>query len=147
MTLVDTRLKADADNNPSTRLLSAVEDAEDQPGHDETGDEEPAPPVIRAARWQIHSPRHIVLLASFAKFCVSCTGTMLIVPLFRLIEDTLCHAHFEDDSGGLLDEMKCKEDAVQARLATLLGWTGLANAIFSEYMLPRVKGWPSTNTW
>ncbi|KAM3502683.1 hypothetical protein MY10362_004687 [Beauveria mimosiformis] len=89
----------------------------------------PFRPRIRAARWQVRSPRRIVLLVSFAKFCIVCSGLMLMVPMFRLIEDAICHGVLDDASPGLLDEMKCKDDDVQARLATFMGWSGLVNSI------------------
>ncbi|KAM3447079.1 hypothetical protein MY3296_009074 [Beauveria thailandica] len=100
-----------------------------------TEDDESAPtttpfrPRIRAAPWQVRSPRHIVLLVSFAKFCLVCSGLMLMVPMFRLVEDAICHGVLDDASPGLLDEMKCKDDGVQARLATFMGWSGLVNSI------------------
>lgn len=109
-------------------ILSEVEDAEP-----------PHPRLIRAARWQVHSPRMIVFLAAFFKFCIVCSGMMLLVPLFRLIEDAICHGFFEDTSPDLLDEMKCKADGVQARLSTFLGWSGLVGSIVSTfYTLPRI---------
>ncbi|KAF1735228.1 hypothetical protein CRV24_004150 [Beauveria bassiana] len=89
----------------------------------------PFRPRIRAARWQVRSPRHIILLVSFAKFCIVCSGLMLMVPMFRLIEDAICHGVLDDASPGLLDEMTCKDDDVQARLATFMGWSGLVNSI------------------
>ncbi|PMB68708.1 hypothetical protein BM221_005289 [Beauveria bassiana] len=89
----------------------------------------PFRPRIRAARWQVRSPRRIILLVSFAKFCIVCSGLMLMVPMFRLIEDAICHGVLDDASPGLLDEMTCKDDDVQARLATFMGWSGLVNSI------------------
>ena len=63
------------------------------------------------------------------------TGLMIMMPMYRLIEDTLCHAHFKDDSPDIIDEMKCKTDEVQSDLAYMLGWFGLVNAIFSTFTL------------
>ncbi|OAA75716.1 Major facilitator superfamily transporter [Akanthomyces lecanii RCEF 1005] len=84
---------------------------------------------LRASRWQVRSPRTIILLVAFAKFCIVCSGLMLMVPLFRLIEDAICHGVFDDTTPDLLDEMKCKDDEVQRRLATFLGWSGLVGSI------------------
>ncbi|KAM3551257.1 hypothetical protein MY1884_007808 [Beauveria asiatica] len=81
----------------------------------------PFRPRIRAAPWQVRSPRHIVLLVSFAKFCLVCSGLMLMT--------AFTHGVLDDASPGLLDEMKCKDDGVQARLATFMGWSGLVNSI------------------
>ncbi|KAJ6784775.1 hypothetical protein PWT90_05735 [Aphanocladium album] len=126
----------DHEDESATRLLTADEadldgilsDSENAAGADEPA----AAPVrsrIRAARWQVSSSRMIIILVAATKFCMVCSGMMILVPLFRLIEDAICHGVLEDTTPGLLDEMKCKEDAVQARLATFLGWSGLVGSI------------------
>ncbi|TQV98941.1 hypothetical protein V2A60_007363 [Cordyceps javanica] len=86
-------------------------------------------PRLRAARWQVSSPRTIILLVALSKFCIVCSGMMLLVPLFRLIEDAICHGVLEDATPDMLDEKRCKDDGVQARLATFLGWSGLVGSI------------------
>ncbi len=101
----------------------------------------PAQPAQRrfgSSRWLVHSPRKIVLLVAFAKFCIVCSGMLMLLPLFRLIEDAMCHVYYEDTSDDLIPEMKCKEDGVQSRLAYLLGWSGLANSITSEFLTPGI---------
>ena len=84
-------------------------------------------------RLQIHSPKQIVLLISVIKFFVVMSGTLLLIPLYRIIEDTLCHVHFQDNSDDIIDEMKCKTDEVQATLAYMTGWFGLLGAVVSKY--------------
>lgn len=91
--------------------------------------------VTNASRWQLKTPFSIVLVAAIAKFFIVTTGLMIMMPMYRLIEDTLCHAHFKDDSLDIIDEMKCKTDEVQTDLAYMLGWFGLVNAIFSAFTL------------
>ena len=91
------------------------------------------PPVLRrTSTWQIASPKKIVILLGVLKFCIVCSGLMIMMPMYRLIEDALCHDHFEDDSTDLIDEMECKVDEVQQRLAALLGWLGLLGALISK---------------
>ena len=102
--------------------------------------DEPLPtrPRIKAKRWQAKTPGTIVLLAATLKFCITSSGMLMLIPLYRLIEDAVCHAWYEDDGPDIIDEMKCKGDEVQSRLAFLLGWVGLVNAIMS--MLRGVAG-------
>lgn len=87
--------------------------------------------VKTASRWQLKTPSSIVLVAAIAKFFMIATGLMLMMPMYRLIEDSLCHTHLNDDSVGIIDEMKCKTDEVQSDLAWMLGWFGLVNSVFS----------------
>jgi len=93
---------------------------------------EPAPRRFGSSRWVVNSPRKIVLLVAIVKFCIVCSGMMMLLPIYRLLEDAMCHVYYKDDTDDLIDEMKCKEDEVQAQLAYLLGWSGLANSITSE---------------
>lgn len=91
----------------------------------------PAKPRFRASRWQAKSPGTIVLLVSLLKFAVTCSGMMMLIPIYRLIEDSLCHVYYEDDSPDLIEEMKCKVDEVQSELAILIGWFNLVTAVMS----------------
>ncbi|KAJ6438337.1 siderophore iron transporter mirB [Purpureocillium lavendulum] len=91
----------------------------------------PARPRIRAKRWQVKTPGAIVLLAATLKFCITSSGMLMLIPLYRLIEDAVCHAWYEDDGPDIIEEMKCKGDEVQSRLAFMLGWFGLFNSIMT----------------
>ncbi|KAM3504821.1 hypothetical protein MY11210_008200, partial [Beauveria gryllotalpidicola] len=119
----------------ATRLLTPEEAAAAAPAAPAAAEHvsattTPFRPRIRAARWwQVRSPRRIILLVAFVKFCIICSGLMLMLPVFRLVEDAICHGVLDDASPGLLDEMTCKDDGVQARLATFMGWSGLVSSI------------------
>ncbi|EGR49493.1 uncharacterized protein TRIREDRAFT_59796 [Trichoderma reesei QM6a] len=89
------------------------------------------PPTLQAARWQVKSPKTAVRLIAFLEFLIIGSGMLLMIPIYRLIEDTVCHVYYGDDSLEMIDEMKCKTDEVQARMAYLLGWLGLFNSIMS----------------
>lgn len=117
---------------------------EDAPFIDERADE-PIPSTSdppgqpwprRAAPWQASSRSTIVLLATAVKFCVVTSGMLLLMPMYRLIEDAFCHVHYEDDSPDLIDEMKCKVDEVQSPLAYIVGWFGLVGAIMRTLPKP-----------
>lgn len=87
---------------------------------------------IAGAKWQIHSPTQIVLLLSVIKFLIVASGMLIVVPLYRLIEDMLCHVYYEDDSNDIIDEMECKVDEVQAKLAYMLGWFALLSSVICK---------------
>ncbi|POR36762.1 Uncharacterized protein TPAR_03056 [Tolypocladium paradoxum] len=99
--------------------------------HERQDEPLPTRPRIRAKPWQAKTPGTIVVLAATMKFCITSSGMLMLIPVYRLIEDAVCHAVFEDDSPDIIDEMKCKRDEVQSRLAFLLGWFGLFNSIMT----------------
>jgi hypothetical protein len=74
-------------------------------------------------------------LAAAAKFTITLSGTMFLLPFFRILEDGFCHRYNNDKSADFLDEMQCKDPEIQKNLAYFLGWYGLVNAIFSESLL------------
>ncbi|ODA79841.1 hypothetical protein RJ55_05438 [Drechmeria coniospora] len=87
--------------------------------------------VVEAKPWQARSGSTIVLLAATVKFCITASGMLMLIPLYRLIEDAVCHAYYDDSSPELMDERRCKGDEVQSRLAYLLGWLGLFNSMMT----------------
>jgi PCFT/HCP family folate transporter-like MFS transporter 1/3 len=103
--------------------------------HESTiGDDEAAPPIINAARWQVKTRKSIVRTIAVVQCTIIGTGMLLLIPLYRLIEDAVCHIYYDDDSLDLIDEMKCKTDEVQAQMAYLLGWLGLFHSIMSSFL-------------
>lgn len=108
--------------------------------HEQPDEPLPSRPRIKAARWQAKTPGTIVFLAAVLKFCITSSGMLLLIPIYRLIEDALCHVHYEDDSYDIIDEMKCKVDEVQSRLASLIGWCGLLTSVMSSWHLHTLCG-------
>ncbi|KAM6486659.1 major facilitator superfamily domain-containing protein [Trichoderma sp. SZMC 28011] len=105
---------------------------ESQRQHEPIPAEDEAPPrILKAARWQVKTPKTAVRMYAFLEFLIVASGMMLMVPVYRLIEDTVCHVYYQDDSLDLIDEMKCKKDEIQAQMAYLLGWLGLFHSILS----------------
>jgi MFS transporter, PCFT/HCP family, solute carrier family 46 (folate transporter), member 1 len=94
---------------------------------------QPTPPAIpvRPLGWHTRTKGSIVLVIALVKFGIVFLGTMMMMPMFRLIEDIFCHAHYKDDSPDLIDEMKCKVDEVQSSLATIGGILALIGAVIS----------------
>lgn len=99
------------------------------------GDDEASPRTLRAARWQVKSPKTAVRMLAILLFMIVASGMLMLMPVYRLIEDTVCHVYYGDDSLEIIDEMKCKTDEVQARMAYLLGWLGLFHSIMSASLL------------
>src|SRR5687767_10506324 len=92
-------------------------------------------PESPASRWQARHPATIVLLIALIKFGVTLSGMMIIIPIYRLIEDALCHVYYQDDTSGIIEELQCKVDEVQSNLAFLIGWLGLVTSIMSMLTL------------
>ncbi|KAK5993615.1 Efflux pump ustT-like protein [Cladobotryum mycophilum] len=126
--MVDIELDASED----VPFLDEGERQDDDPiGAKFTSSSSPPRPTLRASRWQAKSPRTIVLLVSLLKFFIVVTAEILFLPLFRLIEDTVCHVYYNDDSLDVIDEMKCKVDGVQSDLAYMMGWLGIFHSVLS----------------
>lgn len=94
-------------------------------------------PARRRCRWRwrvtVESPRGILILASLVKFAVVLSGMMIMLPLFRVLEDGFCHRHFGDTSPGFIEEKKCKVPEVQQGLAYLMGWILVVTAVIGEF--------------
>lgn len=95
----------------------------------ESSSPEPASRLRSHRPWQTSKPKTVIVLLSLVKFFIVLSGMLMMMPMYRLLEDAFCHAHFGDDSPGLMDEMKCKVEEVQSGLAFLMGWMGLLNSI------------------
>ncbi|CAG9954146.1 unnamed protein product [Clonostachys rosea f. rosea IK726] len=86
---------------------------------------------IKAASWQVKTPGSVVLLIAATKFFVILSAMIMVIPIYRLIEDALCHVYYKDDSNEMIEEMKCKVDEVQANLALLMGWLAVVGAVIN----------------
>ncbi|KAF9874916.1 major facilitator superfamily transporter [Colletotrichum karsti] len=80
-------------------------------------------------QFQVRSPRAVILLLSLLKFSITTSGTLLMIPMLRLIEDDICHKHYRLPHDQKIPEMKCKVDEVQKAMAWLFGWQSLLGAI------------------
>jgi MFS transporter, PCFT/HCP family, solute carrier family 46 (folate transporter), member 1 len=80
-------------------------------------------------RFQAKKPRTIVVLASTVKFLMTLSGTMVMLPIFRLMEDAFCHKYYDDESRDIIDEKKCKVDEIQKEMAYLFGFFALLNSV------------------
>lgn len=102
--------------------------------HESTISDDEAAPIINAARWQVKTRSSVVRTIAVVQCAIIGTGMLLLIPLYRLIEDSVCHVYYGDNSLDMIDEMKCKTDEVQAQMAYLLGWLGLFHSIMSSFL-------------
>ena len=119
----------DVEEDEQQNLLASQEQEEAHRDIDQPDQPISTKPPFQAARWQAQTPRTIILLIALIKFGMVCSGMVLVIPIFRLIEDTLCHVYYQDDSNDLIKEMKCKVDKVQSKFAFLIGWLALVQAV------------------
>ncbi|KAK1834018.1 major facilitator superfamily domain-containing protein [Podospora conica] len=114
-------------------------DVETQPflQRDDGDVEEPSRPFTgakRPGRWhcaaplQAKKPKTIVLLLALLMFTIVTSGMLIMMPLFRLVEDTVCHRYYKKDPSEKIDERLCKVDGVQSELAYLGGWAALIHS-------------------
>lgn len=105
---------------------------------DERDGDEPSRPFAgakRPGRWafaahlQAQNPKTIVLLLALLMFTMVTSGMLIMMPIFRLVEDTVCHRYYKKDPSEKIDERLCKVDGVQSELAYLGGWAALFHSV------------------
>ncbi|KAE9364733.1 MFS general substrate transporter [Stipitochalara longipes BDJ] len=90
-------------------------------------DEDHPPP---SKYWfQVQRPRTIALLLSFLIFLLCVAAALMTVPTTRILEDALCHIHYDVSGTADIDEKLCKDDAIQSQLAYLNGLISMLEAI------------------
>lgn len=82
-----------------------------------------------AAHLQAQNPKTIVLLLALLMFTMVTSGMLIMMPIFRLVEDTVCHRYYKKDPSEKIDERLCKVDGVQSELAYLGGWAALLHSV------------------
>ncbi|KAK4120683.1 general substrate transporter [Parathielavia appendiculata] len=82
-----------------------------------------------AARFQAKKRKTIIALLTLLMFTLSTSGMLILIPIFRLMEDAVCHIHYEKSRAEPIDERLCKVDSVQKELAYLGGISAMLNSI------------------
>lgn len=82
-----------------------------------------------ATHLQAQKPKTIVLLLALLMFTIVTSGMLIMMPIFRLVEDTVCHRYYKKDPSEKIDERLCKVDGVQSELAYLGGWAALLHSV------------------
>ncbi|POR39544.1 Uncharacterized protein TPAR_00264 [Tolypocladium paradoxum] len=68
-------------------------------------------------------PWLLIPFLAFNIFCSAAAGSLVAVPITKLLEDNLCRRHYArfQDGAGAIDERLCKVEQVQSQLAWLTG--------------------------
>jgi hypothetical protein len=82
-----------------------------------------------AARFQAQKRSTIVLLLAVLMFTLTTSGMLILIPIFRLMEDAICHGHYGRPMAEPIDERLCKVEAVQKELAYLGGASAMIHSI------------------
>ncbi|KAK4249186.1 general substrate transporter [Corynascus novoguineensis] len=81
------------------------------------------------ARIQAQKRNAIVALLTLLMFVVTTSGMLILVPIFRLVEDAVCHLHYDKAKSEPIEERLCKVDPVQKELAFLGGIAAMVNTV------------------
>ena len=99
-----------------------------------------APPIHQRRRrlwYQPASSTGVVGLITLMLFLLTLSGTIALLPMARIIEDTICRKHYHSTEP--VDEEKCKVDEVQAEFAWIGGLQALVTAIMGEKRLRKSR--------
>lgn len=82
-----------------------------------------------ASRFQAQNRTTIVVLLAFLMFTVTTSGMLILIPIFRLMEDAICHLYYDKGMFEPIEERLCKVDGVQKKLAYLGGLSAMISSI------------------
>jgi hypothetical protein len=82
-----------------------------------------------AARFQAKKRKTIIALLALLMFIMVMSGMLILIPIFRLMEDAICHIHYDKPRSEPIEERLCKVDGVQKELAYLGGISAMINSI------------------
>ncbi len=82
-----------------------------------------------AARFQAQRRSTVVVLLAVVMFGLTTSGMLILIPMFRLVEDAICHLHYGKPLSEPVDERLCKVHEVQKELAYLGGLSAMINSI------------------
>jgi len=82
-----------------------------------------------AAHFQAQKRTTIVVLLAVLMFTITTSGMLVLIPIFRLMEDAVCHLYYEKGMPEPIEERLCKVDGVQKRLAYLGGLSAMISSI------------------
>ncbi len=82
-----------------------------------------------AARFQAQRRSTVVVLLAVLMFGLTTSGMLILIPMFRLVEDAVCHLHYGKPLSEPIEERLCKIDEVQKELAYLGGLSAMINSI------------------
>ncbi|KAH6637258.1 general substrate transporter [Chaetomium tenue] len=81
------------------------------------------------ARFQARKRKTVVALLAVLMFSIATSGMLILIPIFRLLEDAVCHLHYDKPRSEPIEEQLCKVDGVQQELAFLGGIGAMLNSV------------------
>jgi hypothetical protein len=81
------------------------------------------------ARFQARKRKTVVALLAVLMFSITTSGMLILIPIFRLMEDAVCHLHYDKPRSEPIEEQLCKVDGVQKELAFLGGIGAMLNSV------------------
>ena len=82
-----------------------------------------------AARFQAQRRTSIIALLAVLMFAITTSGMLILIPIFRLVEDAICHVHYGKPLAEPIEERMCKVEGVQKELALLGGISAMLNSV------------------
>lgn len=96
-----------------------------------SGDDGKPGPGGLAARFGAQKRTTVLALLALLTFILTTSGMLFFVPIFRLMEDAVCHIHYGKPKSEPIEERLCKVEAVQKELAFLGGVGAVFNSVVS----------------
>ncbi len=103
---------------------------------DLTPDHHHEPPIHKhharrgfAARFQAQRRTSVIALLAVLMFAITTSGMLILIPIFRLVEDAICHVHYDKPLAEPIEERLCKVEGVQKELALLGGVSAVLNSV------------------
>lgn len=81
------------------------------------------------ARFQARKRKTVIALLAVLMFSITTSGMLILIPIFRLMEDAVCHLHYDKPRSEPIEEQLCKVDGVQKELAFLGGIGAMLNSV------------------
>jgi hypothetical protein len=81
----------------------------------------------------------LVLYFMAIHFLLAFCEIILVAPLIKLFEDSLCQRHYGFPKVGVGEEL-CKSPEIQGKLATIRGWKSMFDTIPGEPILLLIPG-------
>jgi hypothetical protein len=81
------------------------------------------------SRLQPQKRTPVVVLLAVLMFTLTTSGMLMLIPIFRLMEDAICHVHYGKSRWEPIEERLCKVDGVQKELAYLGGIAAMISSV------------------
>ena len=115
------------DREPEERAPLLCDEAGSDGGHDR-----------ETPTQNTHSLSTVVLYFMAIHFLLAFCEMILVAPLIKLFEESLCLSHYDFPHGGV-EESRCKIPEIQRPLATIRGWKAMFDTLPGTAILSKSK--------